>query len=35
MDVGSGAAALNILTIMVVIVAVGFGVYGYNKFKRG
>jgi len=35
MDVGSGAAALNILTIMVVIVAIGFGVYGYNKFKNG
>ncbi len=35
MDIGSGAAALNILTIMVLIVAVGFGVYGYNKFKRG
>jgi hypothetical protein len=30
-----GMAAQWILTVMVLVVAIGFGVYGYNKFKKG
>jgi hypothetical protein len=32
-DVGSGVGAQVILNIFVVVVAIGFGLYGYTKFR--
>ncbi len=34
-DLGSGASFQVFLTVMLVVVAVGFGFYGYNKYKKG
>jgi hypothetical protein len=28
-------AAQWILTVFVLVIAIGFGVYGFNKFKKG
>ncbi|HLI56230.1 MAG TPA: hypothetical protein VKY26_04260 [Actinomycetota bacterium] len=29
-----GLAAQNILTVMVFVVAIGFGIFGYAQFRR-
>ena len=29
-----GSVAQNILTVFVVVVAIGFGFYGYQKFSK-
>lgn len=34
-DVGSGASFQVFLTVIVVVVAIGFGLYGYSKFRKG
>ena len=34
-DVGSGVGAQMILNVFVVVVAIGFGLYGWAKFKKG
>ena len=34
-DVGSGVGAQWILNVFVIVVAIGFGLYGYAKFKKG
>jgi hypothetical protein len=33
-DVGSGVGAQVILNVFVFVIAIGFGLYGYSKFKE-